>query len=286
MFGSRCLVSCRWMLPFCSSRIVAVLVLHHLAELGHDGDALRGIAAVVHQQADQQAVRPALADVEGEALFDRGEAAGLHDVADEIGAHLGDPAAQQPQTFRREIGADRRDHDRREDRDRDERRQQPPRPHAGAVHHDDFGIGGELVQDVSDRDHERDRRDHHDQLRDDQAGDADERQDGLALAGHQIDVAQRLGYPDRARQADRAPTGTPQRWCEKYTGRLTPSACAVPPSAEPPCTPDPTSGGPRNQADRSPRIAVCLDRSTKWLRNGKPVEHAQQTVNAKFGWRP
>ena len=33
---------------------VAVLVLHHLAVLGDDGDALRGIAAIVHQQADQR----------------------------------------------------------------------------------------------------------------------------------------------------------------------------------------------------------------------------------------
>ena len=40
------------------------------------------------------------------------------------------------------------------------------------------------------------------QLRDDQAGDAEEHQDGLALAGHQVDVAQRLGEPDRGRQAD------------------------------------------------------------------------------------
>ena len=172
-------------------QVAAVFVLHHLAELGHDGDANRGVAAVVHQQPGQEPVGPAFANVEGETLFDGGEAAGLDDVADEIGAHLGDPAAQQPQTFRRDIGADCRDHEGRENRDHDERRQQVPRPHACAVHHDDLGIGGKLVQDVSR--HERDRRDHRHQLRDDQAGDSEERQDGLALAGHQVDVAQRLG---------------------------------------------------------------------------------------------
>ena len=81
----------------------------------------------------------------------------------------------------------------------------------GAVHHDDFGIAGKLVQDVRHRDDQRDRRDHHDQLRDDQAGDADERQDGLALAGHQVDVAQRLGEPDGARQADEHQQERPKR---------------------------------------------------------------------------
>ena len=180
----------------------AVCVLHHLAALGNDGDALRGIAAVVHQQAHQKTVGPAFTDVESEALFDRGEAAGLHDVADQIGAHLGDPPAQHPKTFRRDKGADRHQHHRRDDRDRDERFQQAPGAHARAVHHDDFGIGGKLVKDVGHRDDQRHRRDHHDQLRDDKAGDADERQDGLALAGHQVDVAQRLGQPDGTRQTD------------------------------------------------------------------------------------
>ena len=74
--------------------------------LGEDGDALLRIAAVVQQQADEQAVGAALADVEGEARLDGDEAAGLHDVADEVGAHLGQPAAQHAQAFRRDIGAD------------------------------------------------------------------------------------------------------------------------------------------------------------------------------------
>ena len=36
-------------------------------------------------------------------------------------------------------------------------------------------------------------------MRNDQAGDADEDQDGLALVGHQVDVAQRLRDPDAPR---------------------------------------------------------------------------------------
>ena len=73
--------------------------------------------------------------------------------------------AQHAQALGRDIGADRRKQQRHDDRDRQERLKQSPRPHAGAVHHDDFGIGAELVQDVRNRHHQRDRRDHQDQQR-------------------------------------------------------------------------------------------------------------------------
>ena len=85
-----------------------------------------------------------------------------------------------------------------------------------------------LLQDVRHRDHQRDRRDHHDQQWNDQAGDADEDQDGLALAGHEVDVAHRLGEPDRHGQADKHHQKRTQAWCEKCIGRSTPSACVVP----------------------------------------------------------
>ena len=107
MVGSRCRLSWRCTLPSSSTEEGAVVVLHDLALLGDDGDALLGIAPVVDEDADQQAVGPALADVEGEAPLDRGEAAGLHDVGDEIGAHLGRPVAQLAQAHGRDIGADR-----------------------------------------------------------------------------------------------------------------------------------------------------------------------------------
>ena len=44
--------------------------------------------------------------------------------------------------------------------------------------------------------------------------------------------------------------------------------------------PDPTSGVP-HVGGPIPHLQYALMRSTKWLRNGKPVEHAQQTVNAE-----
>ena len=67
----------------------------------------------------------------------------------------------------------------------------------------------QLVEHVRGRDHQRDRRDHQDEQRNDQPGDADEDQDGLALAGHQVDVAQRLGDPDHRGQADQHDRNAP-----------------------------------------------------------------------------
>src|ERR1700692_4999531 len=55
---------------------------------------------------------------------------------------------------------------------------------------------------MGDRDHQRDRRDDQNQRRDDQAGDSEKRDNGLTLAGHQVDAAQRLRNPDHPRQAD------------------------------------------------------------------------------------
>ena len=96
----------------------------------------------------------------------------------------------------------------------EERPEQPERREAGGVHHDDFGIGRELVQRVRDRDHQRDRRDDQHQRRNDQAGDAEEGQDGLTLARHQVDAAQRLRNPDHARQADQDQRKRRQRRAE------------------------------------------------------------------------
>src|SRR5215471_16161487 len=54
---------------------------------------------------------------------------------------------------------------------------------------------------MSDRDHERNRRDDQDELRDDKGGDADKDQNGLALVGHEVDVAKGLRAPDDGSQA-------------------------------------------------------------------------------------
>ena len=112
------------------------------------------------------------------------------------------------------------------------------------VHHDDFGIGGKLVEDVGHRDHQRDRRDHHHQLRDDQAGDADEHQDGLALAGHQVDVAQRLGDPDSAVRLTSTSRNAPSV-VRKIYRPIDPIRLRVPPPANPPARRTPRPAAPR-----------------------------------------
>ena len=76
----------------------AVVVLHDLALLGEIGGVLVGIAAIVDEDADQQAVRPPVGDVEGEIAADCGEAAGLHDIGEDVGAHLRAPVAQFAQS--------------------------------------------------------------------------------------------------------------------------------------------------------------------------------------------
>ena len=175
--------------------IDAAVVLEDLALLGENRHAVLGIALVVDEDAEQLAVRPPLADVQHQAAFDAGEAAGLNDVADEIGADLGRPVPQLAQAPGREIDAERHDEQRDDGADHEEGHEQHLRRHAGRIHHDQFGIVAELVQHVGDGDHQRDRRDDHEEQRNDQAGDADEDQDALTLIGHQVDVAQRLSDP-------------------------------------------------------------------------------------------
>ena len=118
-----------------------LVVVEQFADLGENGDALGRIAPVVEEDAEQLPVVAPLADVDGDAAFDRGEAAGLHDVAHDIGAHFGEPVAQHAQALGREIGADRQHQQRDHDGHREEGAEQHPRRHAGRVHHDDFGIG-------------------------------------------------------------------------------------------------------------------------------------------------
>src|SRR6476661_5443101 len=106
-----------------------------------------------------------------------------------------------PQALRREISADEKNEDRNHDGRREECSEEQPREHAGGVHDDDFGIAGELVEYVSDRKHECHGGDHQYQLRDDKTRDRNERQDRLALTGHDVDVAQGVADPDDGGQA-------------------------------------------------------------------------------------
>ncbi len=55
---------------------------------------------------------------------------------------------------------------------------------------------------MSDRDQQRDRRDHEHQKRNNQCSDANEDQNGLALVRHDVDIAQGLCDPDDCGQTD------------------------------------------------------------------------------------
>ncbi|MFK4699097.1 hypothetical protein ABIF42_004691 [Bradyrhizobium diazoefficiens] len=130
------------------------------------------------------------------------------------GGDLGIPLLDPPHAVGRKIGRDEGDQQGHHAGGVEERIEQPERREAGGIHHDDLGIGRELVQGVRDRDHQRDRRDDQDQRGHDEAGDAEEGEDGLTLARHQVDAAQRLRNPDHAGEADQDQRKRRQRRAE------------------------------------------------------------------------
>ena len=66
----------------------AVFVLYDLALLGEISGLLIGVASIVDEYADKQAIRAPVGDVEGEIVAYAGETAGLHDIGENVGAHL------------------------------------------------------------------------------------------------------------------------------------------------------------------------------------------------------
>ena len=86
------------MLPPSQDQERALVVLHDLALLGEIGGVFIGVAAVVDEDADQETVRPAVRNVESEIAADRGEAAGLNDIGQNVGAHLRTPVTQFTQS--------------------------------------------------------------------------------------------------------------------------------------------------------------------------------------------
>ena len=183
-------------------QIGAVLVLQHRAMIGNDGDALLGIAAVVDEDAGENAAGLPFPDTNRQVLVELGETSGLQDVGQHVGRDLGVPLLDAAQAVGSKIGCDEDDQERHDASGEEKWAEQPVWGKAGGIHHDDFGIGGELVQRVGDRDHQRDRRDDQNKRRNHQAGDAEKGDDGLALARHQVDAAQRLRNPDHAGEAD------------------------------------------------------------------------------------
>ncbi len=189
----------------------SALVFQHRSMVGDDADAFLWIPAIVDEDAGEQSARPSFPDTDGQILVELGEAAGLQDVGEDVRGDVGVPLLDSAHAVRREIGRDKGDHHRHHAGGVDEGEEQPERRKAGGVHHDDLGIGGELVEGVGNRDHQRDRRDDQHQRGNHQAGDAEKGHDGLALARHQVDAAQRLRNPDHARQADQDHRKRPKR---------------------------------------------------------------------------
>ena len=126
---------------------------------------------------------------------------------------------------------------------------------------------------MRDRDHQRDRRDDQDQRRNHQAGDAEEGEDGLTLARHQVDAAQRLRNPDHACQADQDQRKRRQRRAENIPVDRPHRYRTIPP-----CAPERAACDQSRDRDPHGRAAIRpagslshyhpFDPSTKWLRHG------------------
>ena len=135
-------------------------------------------------------------------------------------------------------------------------------------------VGRELVQGVRDRDHQRDRRDDQHQRRNDQAGDAEKGEDGLTLAGHQVDAAQRLRNPDHPCQADQNQRKRRERRAKDIPVDRPHRYRTIPALANRNCgsRPIPKSGSPLVAPPFAPAGSLShyhpFDPSTKWLRHG------------------
>ena len=90
----------------------AIVVLYDLALLSKVSGWFIGIASIVDEYTDEQAVRPPVCDVEGEIAAHGGEAAGLHDIGEDVRAHLLTPVVQLAQAAWRDIGGNDGDQER------------------------------------------------------------------------------------------------------------------------------------------------------------------------------
>src|SRR5262249_38545057 len=208
--------------------IGAAIIGEDIAFLGDDREALLGVAAIVDHDTQQLAVGRAAANVQGQLPVDRDEAALLNVVGHDLGADFGRPQPQLAQALRRHVDADHADQERDNDAGRDKRPEDSPWPHSRSVHDDQFRIVAKLVEDMRDRDHERDRSHEQDEQGYDEASDADEDQQCLSLAGHQVDTAQRLRDPHECGHADKNDQERTQRGAKDITPDQ-PHSRALPP---------------------------------------------------------
>src|SRR5262245_933401 len=103
------------------------------------------------------------------------------------------------------------------------------------IHHDKLGIIAELVENVRDRNHQRDRRDDQNEQRNDEAGNADEDENALALIRHQVDVAQGLRDPHERGHAGANHQERTERGAENIPADGPHAICASPLAAKPRC---------------------------------------------------
>ncbi len=90
----------------------AAIVFQDRSMVGDDADAFLRIAAVIDEDADQQAARAAFANPHRQVLVELGETSGLQDVGEHVRGDVRIPLLEAPHAVRSQIGSDKGHHDR------------------------------------------------------------------------------------------------------------------------------------------------------------------------------
>ena len=181
---------------FLENQVGRAIHLHDLTALREIGRREIGVARIMDHHPAHRAARKPVAVMERDSAFELDELPLLQDPRHHIRPHLRDDGAERPEALRnreQRDGADDQGHHHREHR---EGPQDGHRREAGRVHHDEFAVGIEPVQRVENRDEQRERRDDHHEGRHAQHGHFQEKQNRLALAGDEVELAQGLRDPD------------------------------------------------------------------------------------------
>ncbi len=176
--------------------------VHDAALAGEDGDRRAALARIVHQDAAQGAVGPALARIDGEVVADGAEHALLQQHRGHLVADLELPLAEGGLADRHQVEVEPEHNPRREEREDHRRpRQAPLREPGGAQHHQ---LAVEAEPDIDEEHHDEggDRQDDGDEIGQQQAGQTDEDPEREAALQHQLDEAERLDQPHQRRQAE------------------------------------------------------------------------------------
>ena len=128
------------------------------------------------------------------------ESAGTGEIGDEIGVNERRQGLDCAKTPRQDLDIERRHNRKHQSRQERHRSQQPKGRHARSRHDDEFAVAVELVEGVKDPGKQRHRPDDGHKRGQRQSCHHQEDQNGLAFAGDQVDLPQRLGDPDDAGQ--------------------------------------------------------------------------------------